>query len=233
MVIIAVGGMVLSAILFFIHPVILKKAAPAVWRESFVPAAAAGTKSIPGGWLLEKKPGTRPAIFSVERGGKKGLFLIHMEADMASASLVTKADSVDLNKTPIVRWRWRATLLPEGADGRVKSKDDQAIGIYVGTGSVLNNKSISYRWDTDTPKGTEGNCAYGLGAVKIKWHTLRNKEDAAGGQWFTEERNVAEDFKKAWGFCPDTIYLSISCNSQYTKSRACADLQWIEFIRQP
>ena len=153
-----------------------------------------------------------------------------MEANRASSSLITGVDGVDLKKTPILRWRWRATVLPEGADGRVRLKDDQAIGIYVGSGSPLNNKSVSYRWDTETPKGTEGNCAYGLGGIKVKWHTLRNREDAVAGVWFTEERNIAEDFKNAWDFYPDKIYLSISCNSQYTKSLASADLGWIEFI---
>jgi hypothetical protein len=156
-----------------------------------------------------------------------------MKAERASASLVTRVDDVDLDKTPILKWRWRARVLPEEADGRLKNKDDQAIGIYVGTGSALNNKSVSYRWDTKTPKGAEGDCVYGLGAVKVKWYTLRNGQDAKDGGWFTEERDVAADFEKAWGFCPDKIYLSVSCNSQYTDSSASADLDWIEFASLP
>ena len=120
--------------------------------------------------------------------------------------------------------------MPEGADGRIKAKDDQAIGIYVGAGSALNNKSVSYRWDTETPRGAEGNCAYNLGRTKVKWYTLRSKNDTRDDQWFIEERNVAEDFKEAWGFYPQIIYLSVSCNSQYTNSSAVADLGWIEFF---
>jgi len=152
-----------------------------------------------------------------------------MEADKASGNLITSVDGIDIAKSPLLRWRWRATVLPNGADGRVRALDDQAIGIYIGSGSTLSNKSISYRWDTETPKGTEGNCSYGMGTVKVKWFTLRNKEDVKDNAWLVEERNIAEDFKQAWGFYPEKIYLSVSCNSQYTGSRAGADLDWVEF----
>ena len=216
------------AILFAANLVFFKKEALPAWKKDFS-SALPGKGGIPDGWVVKGKPGTKQAVFSVVDNAKGGASFLHMEADSASASLITKVDDVDLKKTPILRWQWRMDILPQGADGRIKSKDDQAISIYVGTGSAFNNKSISYRWDTETPKESEGNCSYGLGAVKIKWHTLRNKEDRCG-RWFIEERNVAEDFKNAWGFYPDTLYISISCNSQYTRSQADADLGWIEFV---
>ncbi len=201
------------------------------WSEDFSAVFEAGESQLPENWTLKKKPGTPPAVFSVENEGNgKDESYLHMEADKASGSLVTYVDDVELAEAPSLKWRWRAETLPEGADGRNRKKDDQAIGIYVGSGSVLNNKSVSYRWDTDTPKGTEGRCVYGGGTVNVKWFTLRNKEDAGGGQWFTEERNVAEDYKEAWGYYPKKIYLSVSCNSQYTGTMAAADLAWIEFV---
>lgn len=214
--------------LFFYSRMISKGEIVSGWRHEFsggsiVPAG------IPKGWVLKAKPGAKPAVFSEMKDTKTGESFLRMEADRASASLITKPDSVDIKKTPLLRWHWRAATLPEGADGRIKAKDDQAIGIYAGTGNILNNKCVSYRWDTETPKGSEGNSAYGFGRIKVKWYTLRNKEDNASGRWYTEERNIAEDFKKAWGFYPKTIYLSISCNSQYTGSLAAADLAWIEF----
>jgi hypothetical protein len=156
-----------------------------------------------------------------------------MRAIKASGSLVTKIAEVDIRKAPLLRWRWKAAKLPPEADGRMKNKDDQAIGIYVGTGSTLDNKSVSYRWDTDTPRGSEGNCVYGMGTIKVKWFTLRNKEDISDDGWFIEERNVAEDFNEAWGYYPEKLYLSVSCNSQYTGSEAEAELDWIELLIVP
>jgi hypothetical protein len=209
------------------------KIMPAGWVEDFGKSETAGSSDLPPGWVVENKPGTALASFSVRNDPGTGDSFLRMEADKASASVITKLDGVDIKKTPYLRWRWRVKVLPEGADGRVRSRDDQAIGIYVGSGSTLNNKSVSYRWDTQTPIAAEGNASYGFGVIKVKWHTLRNKEDAAAGEWIEEERNVAEDFKRAWGYYPDDIYLSVSCNSQYTGSQAVADLDWIGFDAQP
>ncbi len=210
-----------------------EKKVKVAWREAFAPAPDAGNNALPKNWVVQGKPGTLPAVFSTMIDSGKNIYFLHMEADRGSASIITNVTGVDLSRTPLIRWRWRATTLPEGADGRVRTKDDQAIGIYVGTGSTFSNRSVSYRWDTETPKGAEGNAAYGLGTVKVKWYTLKNKDDAKGGGWFTEERNIAEDFKQAWGFYPEEIYVSVSCNSQYTGSQAAADLGWIEFVSLP
>ncbi|MEA3490025.1 MAG: DUF3047 domain-containing protein [Candidatus Omnitrophota bacterium] len=200
------------------------------WREDFGSVSPEGRPVIPRGWEKRGKPGTPPAIFSVVRDDKDGLSFLRVEADKASASLICKVKGVDLEKMPVLRWRWRAVTLPEGADGRERKKDDQAIGIYVGTGKGLGKKSISYRWDTETPKGTEGNCAYGGGTIKVKWFTLRDREDAVKKEWFVDERDFMKDFENAWGFRPGKVYMSVSCNSQYTGTDAAADLDWIEFV---
>jgi hypothetical protein len=206
-----------------------KKKVTVIWRDAFAPAPETGKNALPKNWVVQGKPGVLPAFFSSMIDEGQNVTFLHMEADRGSASLITNAVGVDLSKKPILRWRWRVTTLPEGADGRARSTDDQAIGIYIGTGSTFSNKSVSYRWDTETPKGSEGNVSYGMGTVKVKWYTLKNKEDAKG-VWVTEERNVAEDFMQAWGFYPNEVYVSVSCNSQYTNSRAAADLSWIEFV---
>lgn len=202
---------------------------PGGWIEQFSSPGVSGIQALPPGWVIENKPGTALAEFSVRKDEISGDSFLHMEADKASASVITRLDGVDIGKTPYMRWRWRVRTLPDGADGRVRAKDDQAIGIYVGAGSTFSNKSVSYRWDTDTPRWSEGSASYGFGVVKVRWFTLRNKEDALSGPWIVEERNVAEDFKNAWGFYPDEVYLSVSCNSQYTGSEAAADLDWIGF----
>ncbi|MBN1527006.1 MAG: DUF3047 domain-containing protein [Candidatus Omnitrophica bacterium] len=244
--IVTAGLVAIATPAFFTHLLIPEKeAAPLVkrevvpvpeearavgWREEFDSAAGRGRTAVPKGWKAVGKPGTKPAVFSVRADNESSEHFLHVEADRATGNLMTRINDIDLKKTPVLRWRWRATTLPAGADGRLKAADDQVVAIYVGTGTSLNNKSISYRWDTETPRGAEGNASYGMGGVKVKWYTLRNKADAQGGQWLTEERNVAEDFNKAWGFYPEKIYLSVSSNSQYTRSSGAADLCWIEFV---
>lgn len=134
---------------------------------------------------------------------------------------------LDLTKTPIMRWKWKVTKLPKGGDARDLEKDDQAIGLYVGYGRVF-RKSVSYRWETDTPVGAEGNATYAR-VVSVRWHCIRNKETPLG-QWFVDERNLAEDFKKDYGEIPTDVVLTVSINSEYTQTDAEAYLDYVEFL---
>ncbi len=199
--------------------------APA-WRENF--------KQWNRAWDIRGVPGTPKAKFEVrpltDREEQPALV---MTSDRASATLMIPVKGVDLEKTPVMRWRWRAPKLPEGADGRVAGKDDQAIGIYVGTrAGWLRQNSIAYRWETLTPVGDKGTATYGAGTVRVAWFSLRNQRDGEGPA-YEESRNVAEDFKSIYGEVPKEFALSVSCNSQGTDSKAQAVLEWIEFVPAP
>lgn len=212
-----------------VKPPELKSEHEVGWREDFSDIVVSGKNIIPRNWKIKGKPGTPVSVFTVKEGSDKESNVLFLASDKSSGSLVTLVKDIDLEETPIMRWRWKADILPENADGRQASKDDQAIGIYIGDGSLLNSKSVSYRWDTITPKLTEGDAVYGMGAVKVKWITLRNSEDAGKGEWVTENRDVLSDFEKAWRFVPKKLYVSVTTNSQYTSTRAAAQLDWIEF----
>lgn len=194
------------------------------WRENF--------KTMSPDWEVRGKPGVPDATFQVAQPAGCPTSCLVMKADKASASLLIEIGKVDLRQTPILRWCWRVTTFPTGADGRDPAKDDQAIGIYVNAGGMLNQKSIAYRWETDTPVGTTGTVTYAGGMVKVKWFGLRNQKDSAGKTFLTEERNVFDDFQKCFGYSPDKIGIGISCNSQYTASQAEAELAWIELVGQ-
>lgn len=202
-----------------------------IWKEDFTATTPKKGIDFPDNWTVRGKPGTKPAVFSVMKDDNDGLAYLHAEADNASATIITHAEGVDIRKASLLKWRWRIEELPAGADGRDRSKDDQAMGIYVGTGGIGSNKSISYRWDTVTPKGSEGTATYGAGTVKVKWYTLRNADDVKPGEWIVEERDIAKDFMDAWGFYPEKVYISVCCNSQYTGTKAAADLSFIELSR--
>ena len=182
------------------------------WREDF--------ETRPPGWEIRRKPGAKLGDFHVENG------MLVVKTVNASGMLATRLEQVDLHRTPILRWRWRAITLPIGADGRVSERDDQAIAIYVSAGGALRQKSIAYRWETDTPVGTEGEASYAAGIVKTKWIAVRNAKDV--GSFFVEERNVARDFERAFGFVPEDVSIGVTCNSQYTGTSAAAELDWIE-----
>jgi len=197
------------------------------WKEDFSTTYKKSDKLLPKEWVLKTKWGVPVTNFYLKKDSS-GNNVLCVKSDKSTGTFLRSLSGiVDLNKTPIMRWKWKVVKLPENADGRDEKKDDQAVGIYIGTGKWKQD-SIAYRWETETPTGSEGNSSYGGGVVKVKWHCIKNKE-TPDGQWFIEEKNVAEDFKKAYGYLPDEIAISVVGNSQYTGTTAEAEIQWIEF----
>ncbi len=185
------------------------------------------------GWDVSGVPGCAKAVFTAGYADGTNRVL-RMTADKATATFKSGKLGVDLNKTPIMRWRWKAVELPAGADGRDGKLDDQAIGLYISTGGMFSQKSVAYRWETDTPRGETGRAKYAAGVVSIYWISVRNKDDmnkaSDADGWFIEEANVAEAFKEAFKDVPGNIGLGISCNSQFTGTKAEALLDWVEFL---
>ena len=185
-------------------------------------------KNTVSGWTYKGKPGTDDAKFSIIT--ENGVKILKAEAVNGTGSILFDISKLDFRKYPIMRWKWKVDVLPSGADGRSEAKDDQAIGIYVGAGR-WSTTSVAWRWETETPKKAEGEASYGLGMVSVKWYCVRNKEDKIG-VWYVDECNIYEALDKRFkGKIPTkNVALSISCNSQYTKSKAVAYLEYVEFL---
>ncbi|MDD5698311.1 MAG: DUF3047 domain-containing protein [Victivallaceae bacterium] len=204
--------------------------APKSWRENF--AEKSQKSNLPAGWQVSAtKWGVNKTSFKLENKDEHSVSgVLKIVADRATGAVFFKLSAmVDLTQTPIMRWRWRVNKFPAGGDGRKIARDDQAIVIYVGANDWMIKKSVAYRWETETPQGCEGCVNYAGGTVKVKWFCLRNRHSGAG-KWVIEERNIAEDFKKAFGFIPKDFVLSVGANSQHTKSESLAYLDYIEFL---
>lgn len=171
-------------------------------------------------------------VFSVVPSGNNGNSKLVVEARKSSGMMMQYLN-VDLEKTPVMRWRWRVISYPNKADGRKRRRDDQPVAIYIGTddGAVA-KKSIAYRWEGLTPVGYEGKAKYGGGILTVNYIVMRN-QDSKAGEWITETRNVAEDFKRIYGQIPEKFAVNVSGNSQYTKSNTVAEIDFIEFIPAP
>lgn len=181
-------------------------------------------------WVFKGKPGTAESRFTIERiNGRK---VLCMRSRKASGTLIFDLSKVDLNKYPYMRWKWRVDVFPAGADGRYKSKDDQAITLYLGCGTAFSQTSTAYRWETLTPKNATGFVTYGFGMVKVNWRCVRNSRDGKG-KWFIDECNAKRAYENMCkGKVPAKRALSISANSQYTASSSVAYLEYIEFYAQ-
>lgn len=201
----------------------------APWREDFNQTEKKENVDAPVNWKVDATIAgvSQTSFYVVEDKDVKSKKLV-IDANKATGGLVCNpSKQVDLTKTPILRWKWRVKNLPPGGDGRVLAKDDQALAIYIGFRDWFRKKTVSYRYESETPAGDTGQINYGL--VKVKWYCLRNKNDATD-RWYTEERNVAEDLKKAYGFVPKDFALSVCANSQYTSSHTIAEVDYLEFV---
>lgn len=179
----------------------------------------------PAGWALEKKVGT-PSLKLAKDGEK---YYLHLMSRGDSSFGVRTSAQVNVKDFPIISWRWRVDKMPAGGDVRKKLMDDQALQLYIafketGFPAVLNTPIIGYVWDNEAPKGWSGRSTQ-IGGDKMRYIVLRNKTDKTG-QWYTERRNVYEDYKKLFGDINGgeplgvTTGVQVHINSQRTKTPA-------------
>lgn len=180
----------------------------------------------PDGWTYKGKFGTADVRYAIVEDPELKHNVLLIKAPQATGVVMADISDIDLKKYPIMRWRWKAVELPTGADARVKAKDDQGIAIYVGYGR-FKQTSVSYTWETETPKGETGEANYN-GFVTVFWRAMRNKDDGMN-VWHTDQVNVYKDVIDKFGKVPGNLALSISSNSQYTESNAETMIDYIEF----
>jgi hypothetical protein len=135
-------------------------------------------------------------------------------------STISKKIKVDVKELPLLVWRWKAVALPVGGDCRRKATDDQAAQIYVAFPrfpTAVRSRIIGYVWDSTVPAGT---ICKSEKTGTVTYVVIRSGP-ADLGKWFTERRNVAEDFKKIYGADADgPAAMSIAIDSNDTNSTA-------------
>ncbi len=180
--------------------------------------------NIPLGWILKIWRG-KPDLKLIEEKEEK----IYRLRSKASAISIYKEIKLDVQKSPILEWTWKATKIPERGSAKHYSKDDQAIGIYVvfpRFPSMLNSRLIAYIWDSNVPKGKIFRSRKQL---MVHYIVVRSgKKDLK--KWITERRNVFEDYKKIFSSSPPKIGgISIMIDSDDTDDSAESFIKKIAF----
>ena len=122
-----------------------------------------------------------------------------------SASGLFKVQRIDLQKTPVMNWRWRIENRLGNINEQAKSGDDYAARVYVvisGGLTFWRARAINYVWASTSPKGRIWPNAFaGDHAIMI---ALRSSGDETG-TWYTEKRNILADLKQQ--FAEDIAYI--------------------------
>lgn len=140
----------------------------------------------------------------------------------ASASGRYKKVKIDLSKTPNLHWAWKVDNLLKGVNEQTKSGDDYPARVYVVFSGGLffwRTRAINYVWSSNQAIGTTWPNAFTKNAKMIAVESGPEQL----GRWITEQRNVAEDYRKLFGEEPGKVdALAIMTDTDNSKQRAIA-----------
>ncbi|MFQ5353914.1 MAG: DUF3047 domain-containing protein, partial [Thermodesulfobacteriota bacterium] len=184
-------------------------------------SASASTEA-EGAMAAQWKPLVFPSIekhteYSIQESGRSSYM---RAASKASASALYRDLDFNLAEFPVLSWRWKIDgVLPKG-DARVREGDDFAARLYVtfaydgagvnllermllDTGEMLlgrrpPGRAITYIWANRLKKGDFILNPNTPREIMVAVESGNEKS----GLWIAEERNVYEDYRKAFGHEP-------------------------------
>ena len=158
---------------------------------------------------------------------ESGDHFLKFKSNDACSGLYVRVDTPETANL-YLSWRWRALVFPKKKTPEKlsnKNEDDFAARVYIiflGA-NFFKSDVIEYIWDEKAPVGSAVSSPY---SDRIKLYVLRSgpTPEAAGG-WFTEERNVAEDYEKIYGKPPQKPVgaIAIMSDSDNTGTNSEAD----------
>jgi hypothetical protein len=147
----------------------------------------------------------------------------------SSASALIYRVSFDLKTYPRLSWSWKIGRTIGKGDERTKEGDDYAARVYVVFPSVLfwKTRAVNYIWANRLPRGDFLPNAYTGNAVMVAVES----GDGNAGRWIDEERNLAEDYRRAFGEDPPKVgAVAIMTDTDNTGEQAVAWYGAIRFL---
>jgi hypothetical protein len=230
-----------SALLFLLTPTITT---PRMTEGNSLPEIQVGefSTAAPG---PSPPPGWKPLIFP--KVPNRTEYAVVADEEL---SVLTREISVDLKEYPILAWRWKVMNVLQKSDVRSKRGDDYAARIYITfvydpdrvplwrktkykAGRILFGDipigAINYIWESKTPKGTIVDNAY---TDFVKMIVIESGAENVG-KWVAEERNLYEDYKRAFGEEPPLVNgVAIMTDTDNTGESATAYYGDILFLKK-
>ncbi|MGQ0657474.1 MAG: DUF3047 domain-containing protein [Chromatiales bacterium] len=204
---------------------------------------------LPRDWRMTTWPGAQHQTrFSLVQDG--GTVVLRAQADRASAGLM-KELRIDPRQYPILAWRWKISHLLKHSDIRATSGDDfparifvtfdvdpatlpfgERVKLHIGRlfyGPDLPRAALCYVWDSKAPAGAIVPNAY---SERVRMVVIRSGPSDVG-RWVNEQRNVLEDYRRAFGSeAPPIIGIAVSSDTDSTGEYAEAYFGDIAFRRE-
>lgn len=181
----------------------------------------------------------------------QGTTVVRAVSENAASALVYPL-RVDLEKTPIVQWRWKVENVLKKGDALQKEGDDYPARLYIFFdvnasdlswfekfkyeayhalyGSYPPLAALNYLWANKQPVGSLLPNVY---SPRVQMYVVRSGE-AQLGEWFTQERNIYEDYVRAFGKLPPVVTgIAIMTDTDNTGERATAYYGDIRLLPEP
>ena len=153
----------------------------------------------PSGWKVRGSEATAQAVYRIAE--EEGNRFLHAYANNQDVQIGIEY-TCKPQDYPILRWRWRATKLPPGADERAKKTNDSAAAVYVIFDSRLMPRVIKYVWSSTLAVGTRFDSPVYWRAKVV----VLQRGPAEPGEWRQETVNFYQDYKNLFGFEPGDIH---------------------------
>ena len=148
-------------------------------------------------------------------------------SDRAASGLYCKI-KMDVQKRPFISWKWRMQKLPgkkSSEDLSKKEEDDFAARVYVifPAPFFTRTKVIEYIWANNVPEGTITASPY---TKNIKLFVIKSGESP--DEWFTEERDIYQDYILVFGERPRMNVGAIAIMTDADSTQTTAHAQYGE-----
>ena len=171
---------------------------PAVSMATDVIELGSFSSSGLSGWSEKSFQGTTEYRI-VEEGGEK---VLYAKSENSASGLVFET-SFDPQQFPILSWRWKVSDTISKGDSRSKAGDDYAARVYVVFPHWFfpKTKTLNYIWANQLPKNSSQLSVYTSNAMMIAVES----GSAKAGEWVTVQRNLLDDYRKAFGEEPAKV----------------------------
>jgi hypothetical protein len=213
---------------------------------STAPAGA----DVPPGWEVTRLPRVpRSTVYRIEV--EDGTRVLRADADASMAGLTHRLRA-DPARTPWLSWRWKVSGVVEKGRFSSKAGDDFAARVYVlfdydtgklGLGARMKLKlaralygdavpaaGLCYVWDAQAPAGTSGWSPF-TDRLRV---IVVSSGAAQAGQWVDVARDVAADFRTAFGEdAPPVSAIAVATDTDNTGGSVTAWYGDIAFSVRP
>jgi hypothetical protein len=209
--------------------VVAEPVAPTPLRFDF--AGEQGKNGVPLPWVATVSAGALDV--QVEAGEAERGKTIRLRSEQASF-LLRNHQEFNPAEYRLLRWSWKATVLPNGGDVRKNAlllggnRNDQAVQVLV---AFEGNKVLSFVWDTTAPVDTEVDEPSPFATVKTR---VLDSGTEHLNAWRQHEIDIFDEYTRRFGEPPRrALGVVVQSNANHTKSIGEGLVGPIEVARRP